>query len=136
MFYDKQSTNQVLRMQTIHAGVSVNEEAAELRLVNDATYSLKFIFKRLSGGSLVLNLRLSTRSLRPFLSFKSVNAYLQMKVRPRASCLPHPHKTNAVRPLAAYFIMNNRIYQAPDVYTVLSNRLVSFFLPYRYSHSS
>ncbi|KAJ7630597.1 MED6-domain-containing protein [Roridomyces roridus] len=30
-----------------------------------------------------------------------------------------------VRPLAAYFIMNNRIYQSPDVYTVLSNRLLT-----------
>lgn len=29
-----------------------------------------------------------------------------------------------VRPLAAYFIINNRIYQSPDVYTLLSNRLV------------
>ena len=29
-----------------------------------------------------------------------------------------------VRPLAAYFIINNRIYQSPDLYTVLSNRLV------------
>ena len=27
--------------------------------------------------------------------------------------------------MAAYFIMNNRIYQSPDLYTVLSNRLVS-----------
>lgn len=32
---------------------------------------------------------------------------------------------NPVRPMAAYFVMNNRIYQSPDVYTVLSNRLVS-----------
>lgn len=29
-----------------------------------------------------------------------------------------------VRPLVAYFIMNNRIYQSPDVYTLVSNRLV------------
>ena len=27
------------------------------------------------------------------------------------------------RPLQAYFIINNRIYQSPDMYTVLSNRL-------------
>ena len=32
----------------------------------------------------------------------------------------------AVRPLAVYFIMHNRIYQSPDLYTVLSNRLVSY----------
>jgi len=30
-----------------------------------------------------------------------------------------------VRPLAAYFVMHNRIYQSPDVYTVLSNRLLT-----------
>jgi hypothetical protein len=33
----------------------------------------------------------------------------------------------SVRPLAAYFIVNNRIYQSPDLYTVVSNRLVSDF---------
>lgn len=31
MFYDKQSTNQVLRMQTMHTGVPVANEAEELR---------------------------------------------------------------------------------------------------------
>jgi len=68
-------------------------------------------------------------NLRPSLSYKSVNACLQMKVRPRAGHRSsHAHTTCLVRPLAAYFIMNNRIYQAPDVYTVLSNRLVSSFL--------
>lgn len=30
----------------------------------------------------------------------------------------------AVRPLTAYFILNNRIYQSPDLYGVISNRLV------------
>jgi len=30
-----------------------------------------------------------------------------------------------VRPLAAYFIVHNRIYQSPDVYSVLSNRLLT-----------
>jgi mediator of RNA polymerase II transcription subunit 6 len=29
-----------------------------------------------------------------------------------------------VKPLAAYFIVHNRIYQSPDVYSILSNRLV------------
>jgi len=130
MFYDKQSNNQVLRMQTIHTGVPVNDEAAELRSVNDATSSLNVI-KRVQGGSLALNLRLSmpNLNLRPSLSYKSVNACLQMKVRAEAGhCPSHAHTTHLVRPLAAYFIMHNRIYQAPDVYTVLSNRLVNFFL--------
>lgn len=31
MFYDKQSNNQVLRMQTIHTGMPVVNEAEELR---------------------------------------------------------------------------------------------------------
>ena len=35
-------------------------------------------------------------------------------------------RQSIVRPMAAYFIMNNRIYQSPDLYTVLSNRLVSY----------
>ena len=76
-------------------------------------------------------------NLRPSLSYKSVNACLQMKVRAvPGHCPSHAHTTRPVRPLAAYFIMNNRIYQAPDVYTVLSNRLVSFFfLLSRCSHS-
>jgi len=43
MFYDKQSNNQVLRMQTIHTGVPVNDEAAELRSVNDTTSLLKVV---------------------------------------------------------------------------------------------
>ena len=34
-----------------------------------------------------------------------------------------------VRPLAVYFILNNRIYQSPDVYTLVSNRLVSACVP-------
>ena len=32
---------------------------------------------------------------------------------------------HVVRPLAVYFILNNRIYQSPDVYSLVSNRLVS-----------
>ena len=32
------------------------------------------------------------------------------------------------RPLAVYFIMNSRIYQSPDLYTVVSNRLVRSFM--------
>lgn len=79
MFYDKQSNNQVLRMQTIHTGVPVNDEAAELRSVNEVT-SLLDVIKRVQGGSLELNLRLSMPNL-PSLSYKSVNACLQMKVR-------------------------------------------------------
>jgi mediator of RNA polymerase II transcription subunit 6 len=31
MFYDKQSNNQVLRMQTMHTGTAIANEAEELR---------------------------------------------------------------------------------------------------------
>lgn len=34
MFYDKQSNNQVLRMQTMHTGMPIANEAEELRLVS------------------------------------------------------------------------------------------------------
>ncbi|KAF8905429.1 MED6-domain-containing protein [Gymnopilus junonius] len=91
MFYDKQSNNQVLRMQTMHTGVPINDEAAELR--------------RFTG-----------------VEFAVVHAqpptFFVIQKRERLS-------PDEVRPLAAYFIMNNRIYQSPDVYTVLSNRLLT-----------
>ncbi|KAF8807261.1 MED6-domain-containing protein [Phlegmacium glaucopus] len=91
MFYDKQSNNQVLRMQTIYTGVPVKDEAAELR--------------RFTG-----------------IEFALVHAqppsFFIIQKRERLS-------PDEVRPLAAYFIMNSRIYQSPDVYTVLSNRLLT-----------
>lgn len=34
MFYDKQSNNQVLRMQTMHTGVPLENEAEELKCVD------------------------------------------------------------------------------------------------------
>ena len=49
-------------------------------------------------------------------------------------CFPNqsaflPSCPSLARPLQAYFIINNRIYQSPDMYTVLSNRLarIPFF---------
>lgn len=127
MFYEKQSNNQVLRMQTMHTGVPIANEAEELRWAapsyNHAIESQRnrrfvgiefavvhaqpptfFIIQKRErvspdeGGS--------EGSDRPstFLNFTSI--------------------FRQVKPLASYFIMNNRIYQSPDVYTVLSNRLV------------
>ncbi|KAH6917572.1 MED6-domain-containing protein [Coprinopsis sp. MPI-PUGE-AT-0042] len=91
MFYDKQSNNQVLRMQTMHTGVPVANEAEELR--------------RFVG-----------------IEFAVVHAqaptFFIIHKRERTS----PEHTN---PLAAYFIMNNRIYQSPDLYSLLSNRLLT-----------
>lgn len=91
MFYDKQSNNQVLRMQTMHTGMPIVNEAAEL--------------KRFTGIEFAL-----VHSEPP--------TFFIIHKRERLS-------PEEVRPLAAYFIMNNRIYQSPDVYTVLSNRLLT-----------
>ncbi|KAJ7596673.1 MED6-domain-containing protein [Mycena floridula] len=91
MFYDKQSNNQVLRMQTIHTGMPLVNEAEEL--------------KRFTG-----------------VEFAVVHA------QPPSLFIIHKRERlspEEARPLAAYFIMNNRIYQSPDVYTVLSNRLLT-----------
>ncbi|KZS93080.1 MED6-domain-containing protein [Sistotremastrum niveocremeum HHB9708] len=91
MFYDKQSNNQVLRMQTMHTGTSIANEAEEL--------------KRFTG-----------------LEFALVHA------EPPSFFIIHKRERvspEEVRPLAAYFIVNNRIYQSPDIYSVLSNRLLT-----------
>ncbi|THH09885.1 hypothetical protein EW145_g1721 [Phellinidium pouzarii] len=91
MFYDKQSNNQVLRMQTMHSGQPILNEAEEL--------------KRFTG-----------------IEFALVHA------QPPSLFIIHKRERfspEEVRPLAAYFIMNSRIYQCPDLYTVLSNRLLT-----------
>ena len=52
MFYDKQSNNQVLRMQTIYTGVPVKDEAAELRSVLDLLciyLTITIVFRRFTG---------------------------------------------------------------------------------------
>ncbi|KAI0936015.1 hypothetical protein AcW1_000363 [Taiwanofungus camphoratus] len=91
MFYDKQSNNQVLRMQTMHTGMPLENEAEEL--------------KRFTGIEFAL-----VHSQPPSLFI----------IHKRERLSPEE-----VRPLAAYFIMNNRIYQSPDVYTLISNRLLT-----------
>ncbi|KAJ3785275.1 MED6-domain-containing protein [Lentinula aff. detonsa] len=91
MFYDKQSNNQVLRMQTMHTGISVTNEAEEL--------------KRFTG-----------------VEFAVVHA------QPPSFFVIHKRERSSpeeVKPLASFFIINNRIYQSPDLYTVLSNRLLT-----------
>ncbi|KAK7064532.1 MED6-domain-containing protein [Favolaschia claudopus] len=91
MFYDKQSNNQVLRMQTMHTGTAIANEAEELRRFTGVEFAV-------------------VHSLPPSMFI----------IHKRERLSP-----DEVRPLAAYFIMNNRIYQSPDVYTVLSNRLLT-----------
>ncbi|KAI0757299.1 MED6-domain-containing protein [Daedaleopsis nitida] len=91
MFYDKQSNNQVLRMQTMHTGQPLVNEAEEL--------------KRFTG-----------------IEFALVHA------EPPSLFIIHKRERlspDEVRPLAVYFILNNRIYQSPDVYTLVSNRLLT-----------
>jgi len=91
MFYDKQSNNQVLRMQTMHTGASIANEAEELRRFT----GVEFAVVQAQPPSLFI-----------------------IHKRDRLS-------PDEVRPLAAYFVLNNRIYQSPDVYAVLSNRLLT-----------
>ncbi|KAG8220042.1 MED6-domain-containing protein [Butyriboletus roseoflavus] len=91
MFYDKQSNNQVLRMQTMHTGTPILNESDELRRFT----GIEFALAHASPPSLFI-----------------------IHKRDRLS-------PDQVRPLAAYFIINNRIYQSPDVYTLLSNRLLT-----------
>ncbi|KAF9459424.1 MED6 mediator sub complex component-domain-containing protein [Collybia nuda] len=91
MFYDKQSNNQVLRMQTMHTGMPILNEAEELRRFTGVEFAL--------------------------VHAQPPTMFIIQK-RERLS-------PDEVRPLAAYFIMNNRIYQSPDIYTVLSNRLLT-----------
>ncbi|KIJ68682.1 hypothetical protein HYDPIDRAFT_24936 [Hydnomerulius pinastri MD-312] len=91
MFYDKQSNNQVLRMQTMHTGMPILNESEELKRFT----GIEFALAHAQPPSLFI-----------------------IQKRERLS-------PEEVRPLAAYFIMNNRIYQSPDVYTVLSNRLLT-----------
>lgn len=52
MFYDKQSNNQVLRMQTMHTGQSIANEAEELKYVKcyvDISPSLSTVYRRFTG---------------------------------------------------------------------------------------
>ncbi|KAI0322313.1 MED6 mediator sub complex component-domain-containing protein [Amylostereum chailletii] len=91
MFYDKQSNNQVLRMQTMLIQLSPAQEAEEL--------------KRFTG-----------------VEFALVHA------RPPSLFVIHKRQrlsSTETRPLAAYFVINSRIYQSPDMYNVLSNRMLT-----------
>lgn len=91
MFYDKQSTNQVLRMQTEFTGMPVENEAEELRRFTGIEFAV--------------------------VHEQAPNFFVIQK-RERLS-------PDEVRPISMYFIMYNRIYQAPDVYSVASNRLLA-----------
>ncbi|KAI0343976.1 MED6-domain-containing protein [Trametopsis cervina] len=91
MFYDKQSNNQVLRMQTAHNEGPLSDEAEKLRRFT----GIEFAVVHSQPPSLFI-------------------------IHKRERISP-----DEVRPLVAYFVMNNRIYQSPDVYTLVSNRLLT-----------
>ncbi|TBU34961.1 MED6-domain-containing protein [Dichomitus squalens] len=91
MFYDKQSNNQVLRMQTMHTGAPLVNEAEELKRFT----GIEFALVHAEAPSLFI-------------------------IHKRERLSP-----DEVRPLAVYFILNNRIYQSPDVYNLVSNRLLT-----------
>ncbi|EIN13638.1 MED6-domain-containing protein, partial [Punctularia strigosozonata HHB-11173 SS5] len=92
-FYDKQSNNQVLRMQTMHTGQIMTPAQEEEEL------------KRFTGVEFAL-----VHAAAPTLFI----------IHKRERLSP-----SEVRPLAVYFIMNNRIYPSPDVYAVVANRLLT-----------
>ena len=62
-----------------------------------------------------------------YLSFTNESVSLPRRVSRNSQEPLPPQESHAIpstaRPLQAYFIVNNRIYQSPDMYTVLSNRL-------------
>lgn len=117
MFYDKQSNNQVLRMQTMHTGAPILNEAEELRSVHSQ-----------SPGT-----DPTDPPSRRFTGIEFALAHAQ----PPSLFIIHKRERfspDQVRPLAAYFIINNRIYQSPDLYTLLSNRLVRVSLPFPFPY--
>ncbi|TDL28788.1 MED6-domain-containing protein [Rickenella mellea] len=109
MFYDKQSNNQVLRMQTIHTGQPILNEADELKRFT----GIEFAVVHAQPPSLFIIQKRERLSPEEGNLLSSYDLWFEYSL------------ALTVRPLAAYFIMNNRIYQSPDIYTVLSNRLLT-----------
>jgi MED6 mediator sub complex component len=66
-------------------------------------------------------------------SFTNESVSLPRKVSRNSQAPLPPQESHVIlstaRPLQAYFIINNRIYQSPDMYTVLSNRLARTTVP-------
>ncbi|KZT61285.1 MED6-domain-containing protein [Calocera cornea HHB12733] len=93
IFWDKQSTNQVLRMQTQHTlgpdGMSTIDEESELRKFTGVEFAV--VHGRPPGLWII-------------------------QKRERLS-------PDEVRPLASYFILNATIYPSPSLYSVLSTSL-------------
>uniref|UniRef100_A0A8H7Y6E0 Mediator of RNA polymerase II transcription subunit 6 n=1 Tax=Psilocybe cubensis TaxID=181762 RepID=A0A8H7Y6E0_PSICU len=115
MFYDKQSNNQVLRMQTQHSNatpMTAAEEANELKLPRRFV-GIEFAVVHAEAPTFFIIQKRERLSPDEGILYTPLQGFGDLM------------GTSTVRPLAAYFIMNNRIYQSPDIYTVLSNRLLT-----------
>ena len=126
MFYDKQSNNQVLRMQTMHTGMPISNEAEELKWVTLLLFFFEIGSMKIRADvSSVSSLRLYMLNRLLCSSSTNESVFPQKRVSVQEESFPSRLTCVALtaRPLQAYFIINNRIYQSPDMYTVLSNRL-------------
>ena len=86
MFYDKQSNNQVLRMQTMHTGTPILNEAEELKYVLLPRLLPALIpFPDASPAS---SLPSPMPPLPPSSSYTRASVSLQIKVSPIPSSLP------------------------------------------------
>jgi len=94
MFYDKQSNNQVLRMQTIHTGMPLVNEAEELKCVLVGFIRLD-LFSLTSNidGLQASNSPLYTRNRRLYLSYTNVKESRLKKVSKNCE-LHRPQLTN------------------------------------------
>ena len=118
-------------MQTMHIETSIANEAEELKCVYYSAHPSGYRINSLarSGVSRVSSSHSYIHNPRHSSSFIKGSAFPPKKVLFLATARGTRRGDNVnrnvpVRPLAAYFIIHNKIYQSPDVYTVLSNRLV------------
>ncbi|KAN0063616.1 Mediator of RNA polymerase II transcription subunit 6 [Thecaphora frezii] len=95
-FFDRRSNNEQIRMQNIANGINPNSSISPAQLEHE--------LKRFTG-----------------LEFVLVHAKPELFVIHRR----WRSGPDQVTPLAAYYIINESIYQAPDLYTVLASRLQS-----------
>ena len=126
-FYDRSSNNQVLRMQTMHAAPE-----HQMNIEEELKWVLKYVYRLISykscliGALLAWSTLLSTQRLLVFSSFNNKTVFLLLKVKiPYTDIRWAIYVLLTVRPVSIYMILNGGISQAPDLYTVLSTRLVS-----------
>jgi mediator of RNA polymerase II transcription subunit 6 len=125
-FYDRSSNNQVLRMQTMHAAPE-----HQMNIEEELKWVFYYVYRAVSdegclvGALLAWSTLLSTQRLLVSSSFNNKTVFLLLKVRMPYKCTPETiYVLLTVRPMSIYMILNGGISQAPDLYTVLSTRLV------------